>query len=250
MWFMEKLTSQFLMDKQPFTVYGPDGSTVIMEFDLWDIDTGGSGFDFVIENDPAFGDDQVRLNQLMATLAGAWSYIAQAKQWRMDIALPDVEEIQRKILQKSGWMDTSRIMKRSDGSVDPDTELKIMMTGQPVSPTPMENFAEHLATHEAQEEELAKLVAAGRVDAKALALLRFHKAATKSMAAKIIANPGPLAQGVKTKKMMDAGAMNGGSPISPGAPIQPPTMGDASTGAMGAAAGGPAGLGLRGPTGG
>lgn len=221
---MEALSSQFMMDKQPFTVYGPDGSTALEEFDLWDIYTEGAGFDYLIEYDPSFGDDQVRRNQLLAVQQQAMSYIAFCRQMGMnDAAVPDIEEIERRIFQIFGWSDTSLIMKRPNGVMSPDEELKMMMSGQPVPPNPKENVVDHIANHEAQVQMLTPLVLSGKVPEKALFLLKAHLAGTRQMAVQLVANPAPMVAEVLRSKMGSGGGI--------------PTMAGQSGGAAGGEAG-------------
>ena len=221
MWFMEKLHSQFLMDKMPFTVYGPDGSTAIQEFDLWDIHTDGAGFDFIIEYDPAFGDDQIRRNQEMALQNLNFQYIMQVKSLGLkDAALPDVEYMQRRIYQSFGWSDTSKAFKRPDGSMSPDEEIQSMLAGDPVAPKPTENLLQHIAEHALQLQMIAPLIASGKIDPRVGALLQAHLMATRQMAAQLLANPQPLVMQLMQEKGLGP-QVPGVAATTPPAPPRP-----------------------------
>lgn len=207
MFFMEALTSQFLMEPMPFTMYGPDGSTVIQEFNLEDIATDGNGFDYIIEYDPSFGDDQVARSQAISLVQLSLQVYAQCKQLNIPMAtLPDIEYLMRKVYEKFGWSDTSGVMKAPDGVMTPDDEIKMMISGQPVKPNPKENVFDHLAHHAAQEQLVQQAITAGKLQPKVMLLLKAHEAATKQMAEMLAKNLSPLISGVMRDKM----ALNGG----------------------------------------
>lgn len=216
MFFMEKLTAQFLMSKQPFTVYGPDGSTVIQEFDLWDIDTQGEGFDYIIEYDPSFGDDQVARAQAMSLMQISLQIYGQCKAMNIPMkTMPNIEYLAQRLYQKFGWSDTSRVMSAPDDVMNPDDEIKMMISGQAVKPNPKENVFDHLAHHKAQEQLVAQAIQAGKLPPKVMLLLKAHEAATKQMVSALAENYDPLTSGVIRDKMAQNG---GGIPgMAPGA---------------------------------
>lgn len=196
MWFMEKLYSQFLMDKQPFTVYGPDGSTRLSQFDLWDIHTNGVGFDFIIEYDPSFGDDALLRNQMMVLLDAGIKYEnARVQLGDGKMAKCALDEIMRRLLRGFGWMDTSRILTNPNGTVDPMAEFQIMMDGQPVAPNPEEDLVKHLIEHYIQKNspQFRKGVMDGSIDRRVMALLDAHIQATEMMISQALQHPEALA---------------------------------------------------------
>lgn len=205
-WFMEKLYSQFLMEKQPFTIYGPDGSTRLSQFDLWDIHTGGTGFDFIIEYDPSFGDDALLRNQMMVLLDAGIKYEnARVQLGDGKLAKCALDEIMRRLLKGFGWLDTSKILSHPDGVVDPMAEFQIMMDGQPVAPNPKEDLVKHLIEHYVQKNspQFRKGVADGSIDPRMMQLLDAHIMATELLIDQALKNPEALAQAkiVETIKM-------------------------------------------------
>lgn len=142
MWRMEGYFLQFQFDKAPFFYHGPDGSTAMLELDLWDIDTGGRGFDFPIVYDPAFGDDALTRNQKMVLFELAIKYneatMTQFPPGSKPLAQLDV--IFGDTLKPFGYNDTSQVLKNPDGSMTPEQKLQAMLQGQPVSITPNEDL--------------------------------------------------------------------------------------------------------------
>lgn len=203
MWFMEKLYSQFQLDKQPFSIYGPDGSTRLSQFDLWDIHTGGVGFDFVIEYDPSFGDDALLRNQMMVLLDTSIKYEnARIQLGDSKMAKANLEDIMRRIFRAFGWADTSQMLMNPDGLLDPMNEFNLMVDGQPVAPNPKENLVQHLIEHYIQKSspKLLKGIADGSIDPKVMALLKAHIQATEIRIATVLQNPQQIAQA----QMMEA----------------------------------------------
>ncbi len=220
MWFMEKLYSQFAMDKQPFTVYGPDGSTRLAQFDLWDIDTGGMGFDFVIEYDPSFGDDSLLRNQMMVLLDTCIKY-ENARVQMADGSMPkaNMGEVMRRLFRAFGWSDTSGMLSPADGTMDPQAEFTLMSQGIPTAPQPKENLVEHLIEHTIQLNSplLQKGLADGTVDPKVAALLKAHIQATTMMIMQVASNPQAAAQQkIASAAQASAGAGRGPMPGNAG----------------------------------
>ena len=182
MYAMEGMYLQFQMEKMPFATYGPDGSTALLELDLWDIDTEGAGFDFVIEYDPAFGDDALARNQLMVLGEQAIKYneAIMAQFPPGSKPLIQIDEIARRTLRVSGFNDTSRILVRPDGVLDPEAELRLMMQGKPVMVNPKENMVEHYAMHaeNLQSPMLREAVEKGAAPPDLLLRIKSHIEAT------------------------------------------------------------------------
>jgi hypothetical protein len=201
MYRMEGLYSQFLLEKQPFAVYGPDGSTALAEFDLWDISTEGVGFDFVIEYDPSFGDDAIARNQLMVLLDQTIKYNAHVLNTfppgTKPLAQPD--EIMRRLLGRFGFNDTSRLLVYPDGVLPPDMEMRLMLQGKPVSVNPSENMMDHYASHvrDFNDPQLREAVQRGAVPADIMLRIKSHIEATAMAIQSSLANPANL---IRAKK--------------------------------------------------
>ena len=192
MWYMEKLFSQFQFDKVPFQIYGPDGGTLLSEFNMWDIYTDGVGFDYVIEYDPSFGDDALLRNQMMVLLDQALKYEqARISLGMTEAARVNIEDIMRRIFKAFGWADTSNILRKQDGQLDPDQEFELMLQGIPTEPHANENLALHLVDHTIQinspkynkgrEEEI--------IDDRTHLLMKAHLHATTQKLAALLADP-------------------------------------------------------------
>lgn len=211
MWFMEKLYSQFMLDKTPFTVYGPDGSTRLSQFDLWDIHTNGTGFDFIIEYDPSFGDDALLRNQMMVLLDTGLKYEnARMMMQRKDLPQIDLGDIMRRMFKAFGWSDTSNILKMASGELDPQAEFNMMLSGQPVAPQAGEDLIKHLIEHSIQKQspKLKQGIADGSVDPKVMAMLQAHIQATELLIMQVMKNPDAIAQ----QHVMQAIAASSGMP--------------------------------------
>lgn len=142
MWRMEAMFSQFLIDKTPFSYNGPDGSTAMLELNLWDIQTEGQGFDFPIIYDPAFGDDALARNQKMVLMDVAAKYNQNVLTSFPPGTKPLVEldVIMADTLKAFGYSDTSTAMKRPDGVMEPEQKLQAMLRGEPVVINPGEDM--------------------------------------------------------------------------------------------------------------
>lgn len=238
MWFMEKLYSQFQMEKQPFTTYGPDGSTRLAQFDLWDFHTDGLGFNFIIEYDPSFGDDAIARNQNLVLLDSTIKY-ENARVQLGDPKMPkaNMAEVMRRVYKSFGISDTSGMLKDPDGILDPMTEFNLMMEGQPVAPNPKENLIEHLIEHiiQANSPKMQSALADGTMNPKAAALLQAHIEGTMFMIGQIMRNPQAAAQAKVAEAVMTA-SMGQRRPM-PGAPGGNPEFAQGSIVGTGAAAG-------------
>ena len=214
MWRMEGLYSQFLLEKQPFTVYGPDGSTALAEFDLWDIATEGAGFDFIIEYDPSFGDDALARNQLMVLLDQTFKYNAHVLQFfppgEKPLAQPD--EVMRRLLGRFGFNDTSGLLARPNGVVPPDAEMRLMLQGQPVMVNPSENMIEHYAEHvkNFNDPQLREALQRGAVPPDVLLRLKTHIEATAMAIQQARADPGQIIRAKQFQKQAQNGPQGGG----------------------------------------
>ena len=224
MWFMEKLFSQYQFDKAPFSVYGPDGSTAPAEMNMWDINTDGEGFNFVIEYDPSFGDDALLRNQMLSLLDVCIKYNGAVKKLgTKDSELVELPDIMRRVFKAYGWNDTSQVLKKPDGTRTPEEELQLMLQGQPVAPQPNEDFVGHLIDHTIQlnSPALQKGVQLGQIDPKVIVLIKAHIDATSMRIAQVLQNPGQMAQAKMAVMQAQAGRLSPqGSALAAVAPDQ------------------------------
>ncbi len=142
MWRMEGMFGQFLLVKTPFYYHGVDGSTAMLELDLWDIDTQGRGFDFPIIYDPAFGDDALMRNQKMVLQDTAFKYNDHVMTHFPPGTKPlaQVDVIFADLCKAFGYMDTANILKKPDGTMTPEEKLQAMLRGDPVQISPNEDL--------------------------------------------------------------------------------------------------------------
>lgn len=223
MWRMEGMYSQFLVEKMPFAAYGPDGTTVMQEFDLWDISTDGRGLDFIIEYDPAFGDDALMRNQMMVLLDEGIKYndaqirLSQPGEMKPLVVL---EEIMRKLLRTFGFNDTSKVLAMPNGVLSPQMELQLMLQGKPVQPNPLENLVDHYSEHTRQynDPQFQEAVARGAVPPDVIIRLKTHIAMTGQMIQAALMDPSKI---IRAKEF----ASSGGQPGGPG-PVPPAPTGD------------------------
>lgn len=224
MWFMQKLYTQFQFDKAPFTVYGADGSTSLAEFDMWDIDTGGEDFNFIIEYDPSFGDDALMRNQMMALLDTSITFMKARQAFGgKEMEEVDLAEIMRRIFRAFGWSDTSGILRKPSETRSPEDELQMMLKGQPVAPQPGENMGEHLIDHYIQKNSAAlkKGIETGKIDPKVMVLIDAHIEATIHSMMMTAQNGEELARGKMAAMEASSGQLSAqGSALTATAPDQ------------------------------
>ncbi len=189
---MEEMLSQFQFDKAPYRIYRNDGTTLLSEFSKEDIDTQGLGFDYVIEIDPSFGDDMVRLNQLLALFDQALKY----EGWRTKMGGPNakqmnISDVMASILPRFGFSNTSRIFQLPNGVKEPGQELELIARGQPVQVQPGENMIAHLLQHmqDVQNPNLQKAIAAGKADPRTIEWLTAHIQETQAAINATLQNP-------------------------------------------------------------
>ena len=196
MFNMQGLYSQFLVEKMPFTTYGPDGSTSMAEFDLWDLDTEGRGMDFIIEYDPAFGDDALMRNQLMVLIDQGIKYNQAVMSMFPPGTKPMVEldEIMRRNFKAFGFNDTSVVLKRPDGVMSPAAELQAMLQGKPVQVNPMEDLISHYLEHlqQAVNPDLVAAIQSGAAPMDVMLRLKTHLEQTRLALEKAIRDPGTM----------------------------------------------------------
>lgn len=221
MWRMEGMYLQFLTQKMPFSVYGPDGSTVMMEMDLWDIDTEGAGFDFVLEFDPSLGDDALMRNQKMVLIEQGIKYneaiMAQFPPGTK--ALAQLDEIMADAFKAFGYRDTSKVLVRPDGVLAPDAELQLMMQGQPVQVNPLEDLVGHYADHirQSQDPQLLEGIQRGAIPPDVLVRLYAHIEQTGGAIQQALRDPMVI---IRMKEFAKQGAGLGGGPAMGNSPTR------------------------------
>ena len=193
MFNMLGMYEQFLVEKMPFTTYGPDGSTAMAEFDLWDLDTQGRGFDFIIEYDPAFGDDALMRNQMMVLIDQGIKYNQAVLTMFPPGTKPLVEldEVMRRTVRAFGFNDTSGVLKRPDGVMTPAAELQAMLQGKPVQVNPLEDRIAHYVEHlqQMQNPQLVEAVKNGAAPPDVLLRLKTHIEQTAMTIQKALMDP-------------------------------------------------------------
>jgi hypothetical protein len=194
---MEAYFSQFQFDKVPIRTYAEDGATGTVEMNMDDIYTDGRGFDFLIDVDPSYGDDSVQRNQNMVLFDLALKY----ETWRAqfggaDAAKLKVSEIFRMLLMNFGHSDTSGILVRPDGAMEPAKEFDMMLQGLDVQPQPGENLISHLIEHilQRQSPKLQEGLASGKIKPEVVQLLDRHIQITMMAIKAIMSNPQAAAQ--------------------------------------------------------
>lgn len=220
MWRMEAMFSQFQVEKGQFSYYGPDGSTAMLELDLWDIDTQGRGFDFPIVYDPAMGDDALMRNQRMvyydAALKHNQAVMSMAAAFPPGkLPLVDLGVIFADLSKPFGYSDTSKIFMKQGGIMSPEDKLQAMMRGQPVAVTPEEDLvACYVFMVQAMGDPgLAQAVEAGQAPADLPLRIKTHIEALRVAIMQVLQNPQAL---IRAKMFAAQGAAAGAPP--PGGP--------------------------------
>lgn len=189
---MEQFLSQFQFDKAPYRIYRPDGTTALDEFSKEDIDTGGLGFDYIIEIDPTFGDDVIRLNQLLEL----WNQGLEYEKFRMETKDPTLKQLRldviwSNILPKFGYSDQSEIFRQPNGVKDPNQEIELIARGVPVKVQPGEDLMAHKLQHmkDLMSPELVNAIKAGKAHPSTLEWLAAHLQDTDAAIATIMKDP-------------------------------------------------------------
>jgi len=142
---------QFMFEAMPFKKF--DNGIGAVSYKREDIDTDGEGFLFVASDDPSFGDSQVQRNQSLVLLSQSLAY-ADAQLRHPEWDKVDCGEVFKGVLDVFGKGDSTKILVKPDGSMDPDQEYEMMMQGIPVTTHPKENKSWHLIKHMIQQQML------------------------------------------------------------------------------------------------
>lgn len=236
--FMYSLYDQFMFDKLPFTEYRDDSQTSTVDYTRDNIYTDGEGFDYMVEEDPSFGDNVVQRNQLMILLELAMKY----ETFRVNSKDPtmlklDVAEFMRRVIEAFGWTYPGNVLKPPEGTLTPEAELEMIMAGISVRPNPKENLSNHLVDHLLQKisPRMVEGFQKGAISPEVMAALDAHIDETLMLLTQLLANPMAAAQ-AKMKGMFEDAAVTGGPSegMAPAPPIMTPKVG----------VGGPGGAGL------
>jgi hypothetical protein len=133
-------------------------------------------------------------------------------------------EIFSKVLDAFGYGDSTKIMKKPDGSSDPDQEYEFMLQGIPVETHPKENKTWHLIKHMIQKQ---MLVNNENTDPALMARLINHISQTQQDIMQVAQNPEAYAGQYMQEEAINA---QGRATVAP-----PPAMGQSLPQAVGAA---------------
>lgn len=189
---------QFLFEKTGFDNFATQsGTRSQIELSREDIQTDGLGFNFIIEEDPSFGDIAVQRDQNMFLISKAM----ESEQFRIATKNPNMPELNMKkfwenALESFLKFDTTEYFMEKNASRSPDEELSMMMQGIAVKPSVSENITEHLTQHIQQlaDPRLLDAVKTGKLPREVLQLIVQHKDQTLQLMAAILQKPEILAE--------------------------------------------------------
>jgi len=227
---MYDMCMQFMFEPMVAKEMDSGGKTLYPKFTRDDIWTDGEGFDFLIEEDPSFGDNVVQRNQLMVLMELAMKY----ETFRMNSKDPEmlkfkVSEVMQRVVEAFGWTFNAELMTPVGDILTPDAELNMMLDGQPVKPNPKENLIGHAIDHMVQmmSPKIVQGAASGQITPESLAMLKLHIQDTMRMAQAMMQNVEGAAQ-MRMQEAMKAAGLAGGP--AEGMPDSPQIMGPQGTG--------------------
>lgn len=211
---MERILSQFQFDPIQYTAYGPDGSTAVAEISNDLIYTEGRGFDFLIEDDPAFGDDMMQRSLLIQAFEMALKYNASRTSPEQPEA--DTSIIFRKLLMNLGFADTSRVLRQPSGVLDPGKEFDILIGGGHIQVNPSEDLVGHLIEHIIQRQSpvFRQGLESGKIPVEVLKELEQHINETTAAISAVLKDPLGAAQ-MKLQQGMTTAAQLPPKPPAP-----------------------------------
>lgn len=223
------LCMQFMFEPLPVKQVNSDGHTLYPKFTRDDIWTDGEGFDFLIEEDPSFGDSVVQRNQLMVMLDLCMKY----ETFRMNAKDPEtlkvkISEVMKRLVEAFGWTFNAELMVPADGVLSPAAELQMILDGIAVKPNPEENLLGHIVEHMAQmmSPKITEGAAAGQITPEMLATLKMHIEETANLAQAILQNPQGAAMQRAQEAARAAGMVGGPAEGMPaGGPSGAPQIG-------------------------
>ena len=212
---MEALFNQYQFDPMPFRQYSDDGSLAYLDLSLDDTDTEGMGFDYMMETDPSFGDDNLQRQFNVQLFDISLKY----ENWRAQLGGPEAEKLNlarlmRKIYNDFGWTDTSEILVSPNGVMEPGDEIEAMLSGMEVHPMPGENLIQHLVDHiiTRNSPKWKEGLASGKIPPEAGMALDAHIAETHALIQQIAADPVKAAE---TKVAVAGRPQEGAAPAAP-----------------------------------
>lgn len=172
MFNMERMFSQFQFEKVPIPFFGPNGEMTVMDASREDIDTDGVGFDYLIEEDPAFGDDAIARNQAMVFVEQGMNYERfrlEIKPINPDLSACKVDKLFIQMAKKFGYLDVSSIMGPPNDVSSPEQEFQSILRGIPIEPDGNADLVKHYIWHIAKTNspEYQKMIETGLVSPKA-----------------------------------------------------------------------------------
>lgn len=208
MWIMEKTISFHQFEPLSFVVRNPDGGASVAYMSLDDIYTDGRGFEYVVEDDPSFGDDNVQRNLRLRFFEQAMVY----DEWRQKFGNPDdpganMPAIFRGIAKNFGYEDTGSVLRKMDNVMEPAAEMEILLNGGSIEVNPKEHLIRHMLTHLDQRQN-PELVS-GKVPPEIVDKLDQHIAETNAMIQAIMQDPYGTMEAFKNQAMQSAGMMGG-----------------------------------------
>lgn len=170
---MQDFINQFHFEPRPYRLASDNGSTTFSEFTKDDIYTEGRPFEFVIEVDPLFGNQEAQARRELGLFDRAVDY----ERLRREMKDPEMPRVNlgvlfEPILKRNGWRDFSRIFSRADGEVSPEDELAIIMQGGVVECRG--DLVKHIETHMLQlmSPNLRSAVESGKASPKTMDYLQ------------------------------------------------------------------------------
>lgn len=158
---MQNFFDQFAFEKKSYRLVREDGTTAYAKFNKDDIFTEGREFQFAVEVDPTWGNNSAQRQEAQSLFEQGVSY-EQLRVATKDPSMPRLvlSEMFKRLLQKHGQRDLSRIFVMPDNSVSPEDELQILMQGGIVQCKG--DLRHHVETHilQASSPNLAKAIAA------------------------------------------------------------------------------------------
>lgn len=204
---MESILSQFQFDPVNVKLYHDDGSSIIVEVTNDTLYTEGRGFDFDIEQDSAYGDDSLAVAQLGQILEMG----LRIEEWRAKLGSQEdprvnIIELYRRVLQRRGITDTSKILQAPGGSIDSGREFDIIMSGGKAEIHEGDDHLKHALDHMIQERSpvLQQALAAGKIQPEVVRELQRHAQLHLKAAAAVLKDPLGAAQAKLGQAMRSA----------------------------------------------
>jgi hypothetical protein len=191
-----ELCDQFLFEPITARINLPNGNTLYPDLTREDIIVSG-GIDFIITNDPSFGDDAIQRNQLMVLLEMFMKYETfRMKVGDANMLKAKISDLFKKVIEAFGWNYPDELLESPDMAMTPEVEFELILNGQEVHPNPKENLVNHITEHLTQlhSNRLKELADRNKIDNNIIKLLENHIDETIMLLQQIAQNPMVLAQ--------------------------------------------------------